>query len=1734
MVLEAQDRASAALNAVAASLGRLEAQTIRTGTSLPKIAGGMAIGTVAAHAFMGAVGATVGAMVNAGKGALDLSSRLEQARIGFTTMLGSAQAADGFIRKLQAFAEGTAFSFPGIQQVAQSFLAMGVEAKNVIPIVTDVTNALAAAGRGGDTEALQRVGQSLAEIQAQGKVTAEQLRELSRNGIAVMPMLADAMGTTTAEVRKLAEEGKISATEFFEAFHSEVAKRYGDIQAQQARTWAVAITNVQDILGRLTTETLADFFAAMTQGALLVQDFLKSEQVRQWAADMKASIADVMAALAPLGMALRGAMGLGAEAAATPAAKAPVEATKAMLIPPAAIKSAEDYGKRIADAKVEVHGVTAQINALRNQQDALTRTIEDTTKRYELQLTGLRDQQEALNAEVEATKAHWEGIIAPLEQVAAQLKRLEEDTKADFARIMDPLKDGLEKTNRAIEETKQGYEDIVRPLQAQVSAIDRANAALVKQRNLVNEIADLALRQKALQALGDPNMRADIAGRLKLLDLTRNELEWQKQLIELDKKGKDADKATESVQKQLDANTRERIALERQLQGVANPGLLAQVASQEVLNDAKKEQTDIDLANARIAADAAKAPLEEKLAHAKALLESMLAPLEAQATAISRAIENTAAAEAAALAPIIAAQTSVARQIEDANQGMKDALAPLEAAQKSIEAQIKAVEAAQTAALAPLKAQGEALDRQRDVLEQRKRQIEEQVTAWKDAGEAIKVANEEAAKTAKPLDLSGGAEPPDLPPALEGRSMIPEGLAEDFKNLAANVQAAADAFNNLNVASAGAGVPLGNIAGAVGQLAIFTVAAGWVKGLATATGLAAAAATATNVAWAVWAIFVKAQIETVVNEWNATDWDKMGSDWNTWLAGMQTSITTWAADALTTVTTWWASYGQKTAEQQAIDKAAWDAHQTAQTEAWNTFWTDLLTPVTTWWTDLGAKTSEEQAADLAAWEAHQSQRTEAWNTFWTELQTTATTWWTTFKADQVAQHAATSATWKTFTDGLGTTFAAAWNALKGLAETGWKAFTDWLPGAIAGVVKLFDPLLQVLKLVGDGIASLTGGGSGVSGGTANTQWDTMFGFNQPYNGPYAGGAMWPGGPTHHRGIDLVPAGGGGIGTPVGAFEAGEIIHKAMDSTGPGGLMVWLKDAQGLIHTYMHLASATNKVVGEMVARNEVLGTMGETGTVGTPHLHYEVRRLLNGDPLNNLIDPRPYMNQGRAGGGLAHELDAATERARAGLGAIMQPPNGAIEAYLRASAAERGMDANKVVAIAQTEGGLINPVRQSDVVRNGVREESFGPLQLNINGGIGARALQAGIDPRDPAQWRKAIDFALNVMAQEGTGPWMGAVKAGITNVGGHTAPVTGNAGGLAGGLAGTQAQTEANAALGASYQQVAVDLQYNAQWVAQMAAEQAALNQVLSQQAPASRPAVDAMSALGAVLGPIERQVAGGAISMDTLQFKLVDLARATGLATEPWAALDAGLIDTNEAMMQVVTQSARAGPQFEELRQELGTTNAITDEGTLKWLQLALALGKVTPAETAVTTATTAATTATGALGAATDKTMGTIDPELLLRAADAADTLTGSLGNADSSFDGVRSSASEAQSAISGLDEAARSLGSYLEEHTFEFKINLPEIPDEFVPGSPTPFEMGLRGIGHAMDDLRQKRATVSLTGGELPLSVGLRGDGEGGLTVNINAPIYGVDHLHAEMDRAYQRNKEKDRATARRRG
>ena len=184
------------------------------------------------------------AAFDAGKRALGLAGELEQNKVAFTTMLGSATKADAFLRELAAFAASTPFELRGLQDSSKKLLAFGFNAKDIIPIMTGVGNAVA--GVGGGKEVLDGVTIALGQMAAKGKVSAEEMGQLAERGIPAWDMLAKAVGKSTAQVQADVTAGAISANVAIEALVNGMNERFPNMMEQQSKTLLGAWSNLAD------------------------------------------------------------------------------------------------------------------------------------------------------------------------------------------------------------------------------------------------------------------------------------------------------------------------------------------------------------------------------------------------------------------------------------------------------------------------------------------------------------------------------------------------------------------------------------------------------------------------------------------------------------------------------------------------------------------------------------------------------------------------------------------------------------------------------------------------------------------------------------------------------------------------------------------------------------------------------------------------------------------------------------------------------------------------------------------------------------------------------------------------------------------------------------------------------------------------------------------------------------------------------------------------------------------------------------------------------------------------------------------------------------------------------------------------------------------------------------------------------------------------------------------------
>lgn len=262
---------------------RQQEQASRGGIGLAGIAGAVGLGNLGARAI-----SEITSLVADGTRAwIDYAAKLQTSRIAFTTMLGSAQAAEVHLKELQQFALKTPFQFAELIDASQRMQALGFKAKEVIPILTDVGNAVAASG--GGAERLERIIKALSDVRSKEKLQSQEIRQFAEAGIDALKILENATGKSIAQITKDVEAGAISADFFIESFRKFSQVNFGGLMEAQSRTFLGALSNIKDGLLQLAGEAFEPTFNDLTRRLIEVADSLQNnkDQWSVWFASIK-------------------------------------------------------------------------------------------------------------------------------------------------------------------------------------------------------------------------------------------------------------------------------------------------------------------------------------------------------------------------------------------------------------------------------------------------------------------------------------------------------------------------------------------------------------------------------------------------------------------------------------------------------------------------------------------------------------------------------------------------------------------------------------------------------------------------------------------------------------------------------------------------------------------------------------------------------------------------------------------------------------------------------------------------------------------------------------------------------------------------------------------------------------------------------------------------------------------------------------------------------------------------------------------------------------------------------------------------------------------------------------------------------------------------------------------------------------------------------------------------------
>lgn len=241
-----------ALTSAGAASGQRSAKAFG-GSFLPVLKGavGMAAGL--------GIGMAVGTGIKSG---LETAAFMENATISFETLLGNKGAAKKMIADVSAFAAKTPFELPGLTANVRSLLGAGATAKSVIPTMSALGDTNAALG--GSQEELNAVTRAWTQMMGKGKISAEEMLQITEAGIPIWSIASRAMGKPVGEIQKMASDGKLLAKDVLPMLETQMKKDYGGSMAKQAQTLNGVWSTVKDTVNMAMAQALQPLVPLLT------------------------------------------------------------------------------------------------------------------------------------------------------------------------------------------------------------------------------------------------------------------------------------------------------------------------------------------------------------------------------------------------------------------------------------------------------------------------------------------------------------------------------------------------------------------------------------------------------------------------------------------------------------------------------------------------------------------------------------------------------------------------------------------------------------------------------------------------------------------------------------------------------------------------------------------------------------------------------------------------------------------------------------------------------------------------------------------------------------------------------------------------------------------------------------------------------------------------------------------------------------------------------------------------------------------------------------------------------------------------------------------------------------------------------------------------------------------------------------------------------------------------------
>lgn len=205
------------------------------------------------------------------------NAEMEQYTTSLEVMLGSTEKASAMIEKMRDFAAKTPLTLDNVISSGTMLMSYGVDESNLIDTMTKLGDLAS-----GNVEKMDRITLAYGQMLAKGKVTGEELMQMTEAGVPLQTALAESIGVTGEEFSKMVSKGKVGIDALNKAITGLTTGdgKFAGMMEKQSETMQGMLSTLQD--------NISEFFRKMGEGAFgevkpALQDV--SDQLAEWEQD---------------------------------------------------------------------------------------------------------------------------------------------------------------------------------------------------------------------------------------------------------------------------------------------------------------------------------------------------------------------------------------------------------------------------------------------------------------------------------------------------------------------------------------------------------------------------------------------------------------------------------------------------------------------------------------------------------------------------------------------------------------------------------------------------------------------------------------------------------------------------------------------------------------------------------------------------------------------------------------------------------------------------------------------------------------------------------------------------------------------------------------------------------------------------------------------------------------------------------------------------------------------------------------------------------------------------------------------------------------------------------------------------------------------------------------------------------------------------------------------------------